>query len=62
MDAAPFQILGNILTPKIKGQNLFGKDNYWMMTPADREKRGVQMENMRLNSQPTYSGGSGSKN
>ena len=46
---APFQTLGNIFTPKIKGQNLFGKDNYWMMTPADREKRGVQMENMRLN-------------
>ena len=24
---APFQTLGNIFTPKIKGQNLFGKDN-----------------------------------
>ena len=28
--AAPFQVLGNILTPKIKGKNLFGKENYWL--------------------------------
>ena len=47
--AAPFQTIGNIFTPKIGGENLFGKDNYWMMTPADREKRAVQMENLRLN-------------
>ena len=44
--AAPFQILGNVAVPFAEP---FGKDNYWMMTPADREKRAVQMENMRLN-------------
>ena len=46
---APFQIAGNILTPKWKGKNLFGKENYWLMSDADRHARSVEMNNMRLN-------------
>ena len=46
---APFQIAGNILTPKWKGKNLFGKENYWLMSDADRHARSVEMNHMRLN-------------
>jgi len=52
--AAPFQVLGNILTPKVKGKNLFGKENYWLnkfglgLTETQVAERDADLENKRL--------------